>query len=141
MKKLTNSIRTCRLAVLVVVIVALLFTSTTPALAAGKSDEVLLANSLEHYIQALTAYNNEEYSSVAGLLQAAASNAKHVDSTLADLLQQLRDGYKNTGQLDPGIASQIAIIYNSYNSQYGWNVPQFDPGNPTAVPGGDVDIT
>lgn len=138
MKRLTNSIRTCRLVVLAVVIAALLFTSATPALAAGKSDEVLLANSLEHYIQALIAYNDGDLGEACGQLQAAASNAKHVDPDLADLLGNVMEEVRDIGHVEFASAQPIAIIYNSYNDG---SYPMFDPSNPTSVPPGEGTIT
>ncbi len=107
-------------ALLAVLLSALLLTLMPgAALAQGNSDEVLLANSLGHYLQALQAYSSGDHSSVGGLLQAAASNAKHVDLDLADLLERLNTSFKSDKTLgrsysilDAGIASQLASIYN-----------------------------
>ena len=104
------------------------------ALAKGNSDETLLNNSVKHYIQALIAYNNGDLGEACGQLQAAASNAKHVDHELAGLLQELRASvrFAGTGNLCEEVASQIAIIYNNHNDG---SYPMFDPGNPLkAIP-------
>lgn len=116
------------------------------ALAQGNSDEVLLANSLRHYIQALEAYNDGDYSSVPGLLQAASSNAKHVDPELSGLLGELTTLFKSdkgpgrSYSLDVGIASQIAIIYNSV-MQDSYPEGIFDPDNPLEGVGGQAGMT
>ena len=99
------------------------------ALAKGNSDETLLNNSVKHYIQVLIAYNNGDLGEACGQLQAAASNAKHVDPELAGLLQELRASvrFAGTGNLCKEVASQIAIIYNKYNDG---SYPMFNPVNP-----------
>jgi len=102
------------------------------ALAKGNSDEMLMRNSARHYIQALNAYNDGDYGEALGQLQAAASNAKHVNPELANLLNAFGFSVEIPGSNIGEIASQIAIIYNSHNDG---SYPMFDPSNPTAGPG------
>jgi hypothetical protein len=103
----------------------------------------LLTNSLKHYIQALNAYNSGDMSRVAGLLQAAASNAKHVDPILAGLLGNFRNELMTTGNVmeEVRIAGQIAIIYNEYNAQYNWSSGTlFDTNDPLTVKVGRIEF-
>jgi len=127
------------LAVLLSTLLAMLMPAA-PSLAQGNSDEVLLKNSREHYVRALTAYNEGDLGEAAGQLQAAASNAKHVDPVLAGLLNAFGFGVDIPGSIDE-IASQIASIYNGYNRDFGWGYSNFDPEHPTAVPPGEGQIT
>jgi len=119
------------LAVLLSALVLALMPGAT--LAQGNSDETLLANSARHYIQALIAYNDGDLGEACGQLQAAASNAKHLDSELADLLLALGKNIRKNIDVRE-LTSRIAIIYNSHNDG---SYPMFDPGNPTAVPPGE----
>jgi len=107
------------------------------ALAQGNSDETLMRNSAEHYAQAIIACNEGRYGAVGGLLQAAASNAKHIDPILADYLEQLIAWGKwdILGHMDDSLHRQIAPIYNSV-MQDSYPEGMFDPGNPTGVAGG-----
>ena len=130
-----------RKVLLAVLLSALVLTlmPTTPALARGSSDEVLLANSLRHYLQALEGYNSGDYSSVAGLLQAAASNAKHVNPELAGLIEDLRAEFGTSSSVQTETirvnAGPIASIYNDcfptgYVFPDGYVFISFNPSNP-----------
>lgn len=116
-------------------LIAVLVVCLVPGSLSAKSgpDEVLLSNSLKHYVKALEAYNHQANNSVVGLLRAAASNAKHVDPDLAGLLRAMSVDYQDGDDIIL-VAKEIAIIYNDYNDQYQWSPePLFDPENPFEV--------
>jgi len=155
MRGLSSTIRADKLIALLLLTVFLLASlSVGPAFAKSDktpgsvSDEILLKNSRRHYVQALIEYNDfmahgkniRKNIAVTGLLQAAVSDAKHVDPELAGLLEQLCDCFPVGYVFPRDIAGQIASKYNSYNEQFSWGYAMFDPANPTGVPPGDQPV-
>ena len=134
MKMNTKNLGTIALLAGMVFVVVLASAGSAKAAEAGTSDKFAtsLKQSLKHYVMALEAYNDGNYGEVKGQIQAAASNAKHADPELADLLEELRTEYQDGEDriLSTPIATEIAYTYNYYIVENGWPCAQFDPNNP-----------